>query len=216
MKEEIGVDLDPANSQIVFSKIRETISGEVFQDLLDVWLFGYQGDPHLDQASGKESQACRWISINEIQKLQEEGKFASNLDYFFMIDLKSFETWKANLAKQDQTILETTVRGKIDRPLGSVHPKYPDLVYPINYGYIPEVIGGDGQEQDVYLVDANTSQRDFTEKVIGIWHRFNDVETKWMVSSTTNRISPQQILAKTAFQEQYFYSLLITQQDLES
>ena len=203
------VDLDPESGQLVFSKIRETINGQAFQDLLDVWLFDYQGQPHLNQASCQESQACRWMTVDQIQELYDAGKFAKNLDYFFMMDLKNFEAWKANLIKQDQAILQTIVHGKIDRPLGSVHPKYPDLVYPINYGYVPEVIGGDGEEQDVYFLGSDQAQTDFSGEVIGVWHRLNDVETKWIVAAPGQQFSAAQILAQIAFQEQYFYGLLI-------
>lgn len=35
----------------------------------------------------------------------------------------------------------------IDRPLGSRHPKYRELIYEVNYGYVPGIIGGDGEEQ---------------------------------------------------------------------
>lgn len=28
---------------------------------------------------------------------------------------------------------------RIDRPLGSVHPDDPDMIYPVNYGYVPGV-----------------------------------------------------------------------------
>ncbi|MBR5120843.1 MAG: hypothetical protein IKV02_07585, partial [Clostridia bacterium] len=41
----------------------------------------------------------------------------------------------------------------IDRPIGYVHQKETySLTYPINYGYIPGVLGGDGEEMDVYLL----------------------------------------------------------------
>ena len=36
---------------------------------------------------------------------------------------------------------------KIDSPIGSKHPKY-DLVYPINYGFVPNTVSGDGKELD--------------------------------------------------------------------
>jgi len=40
----------------------------------------------------------------------------------------------------------------IDRPIGYHHVKKDyTLVYPINYGYVPNVLGGDGEELDVYL-----------------------------------------------------------------
>jgi inorganic pyrophosphatase len=55
-----------------------------------------------------------------------------------------------------RSFLGKTVDILIDRPLGSVHPKYPNLVYPIHYGYIPGVLGGDGEELDVYLLGVYT------------------------------------------------------------
>lgn len=43
-------------------------------------------------------------------------------------------TERNELAK---SYLGKTVTVKIDRPLGSVHPKHPELIYPINYGLYP-------------------------------------------------------------------------------
>ena len=40
----------------------------------------------------------------------------------------------------------------VDRPLGSSHPKYPDLVYLTNYGYVPNTVSGDGEELDCYIL----------------------------------------------------------------
>ena len=28
----------------------------------------------------------------------------------------------------------------VDRPLGSAHPEHPDLIYPVNYGFIPGIM----------------------------------------------------------------------------
>ena len=39
-----------------------------------------------------------------------------------------------------------TVTVVVDRPLGSAHPVYPELIYPVNYGYVPGVPAGDGEE----------------------------------------------------------------------
>jgi len=38
----------------------------------------------------------------------------------------------------------------IDRPKGGTHPRYPDLVYPLDYGYLKSTSGGDGNEIDVW------------------------------------------------------------------
>ena len=49
-------------------------------------------------------------------------------------------------------MLGKRVKVKIDRPLGSCHPKYKDLYYPVNYGYVEGVIAPDGEEQDAYIL----------------------------------------------------------------
>ena len=41
---------------------------------------------------------------------------------------------------------------KIDRPLGSRHPKH-GFMYNLNYGYVPNTISGDGEELDAYLIE---------------------------------------------------------------
>ncbi len=68
---------------------------------------------------------------------------------------------------------------RIDRPLGTRHPKHPDIVYPVNYGYIPGIIGGDGEEQDVYILGVAEPLDTFTGELIAIIHRRNDAEDKW-------------------------------------
>lgn len=47
--------------------------------------------------------------------------------------------------------LEKEVEIKIDRPLGTRHPKH-GFMYMINYGFIPNTVSGDGEELDAYLL----------------------------------------------------------------
>ena len=102
--------------------------------------------------------------------------------------------------------LGKTVDIKIDRPIGSVHPKYPDIVYPINYGYIPKVIGGDGEELDVYLMGVDVPIKEYSARIIGIIHRHNDTEDKLVAVPEGINFTSFEIKAATAFQEQYFES----------
>lgn len=69
-----------------------------------------------------------------------------------------------------------TVTVTIDRPLGTCHPEHPDLYYPVNYGYIEGVIGGDGEEQDAYVLGVDVPVESFTGTVIAVIHRNDDVE----------------------------------------
>lgn len=39
----------------------------------------------------------------------------------------------------------------IDRAKGTAHPRYPGLVYPLDYGYLSGTVGGDGDGIDVWV-----------------------------------------------------------------
>ncbi len=94
----------------------------------------------------------------------------------------------------------------MDRPLGSRHPKHPDMIYPVNYGYIPGVIGGDGEEQDVYVLGVSEPLATFTGEVIAVIHRRDDVEEKWVAAPMGVRFMKGEIEEAVRFQEQYFDS----------
>ena len=97
-----------------------------------------------------------------------------------------------------------TVTVTVDRPLGSCHPKHPDIYYPINYGYIEGIMAPDGEEQDAYILGVDIPVAAFTGTVIAIIHRLNDVEDKWVVAPEGMAISKEEIQAQVHFQEQYF------------
>lgn len=100
--------------------------------------------------------------------------------------------------------LRKTVKIKIDRPLGSSHPRHPEMIYPVNYGYIPGIIGGDGAELDVYLLGVNEPVEEYTAYVTGIIHRKNDVEDKLIAVPEGVRFTKTEIEKAVYFQEQYF------------
>lgn len=107
-------------------------------------------------------------------------------------------------------VLGTIVRGTIDRSLGSAHPKHPDMIYPVNYGYVDGVFAGDGAEQDVYVFGMNQPISSFSGKVVGVYHRLNDKEDKWIVSLSGEPVCAEEILRAISFQEQYFMGELYT------
>ena len=92
----------------------------------------------------------------------------------------------------------------IDRPLGSVHPKYHDLIYTINYGYIEGMIAGDGEYQDAYIIGIDYPLEIFEGKVIAVIHRLNDVEDKYVVCDINKTYTLEEIKKAVEFQEKYF------------
>lgn len=97
-----------------------------------------------------------------------------------------------------------SVNVTVDRPLGSRHPKYNDMVYPVNYGYIDGMIAPDGEEQDAYVLGVSEPLKEFTGKVIAIIHRLNDVEDKLVVTDESCNFTKEDINNQVMFQEQYF------------
>lgn len=99
-----------------------------------------------------------------------------------------------------------TVHVVVDRPLGSRHPQYADVVYPINYGYVPEAMAADGEPQDVYVLGVDRPLQAFDGEVIAVIRRQNDVEDKWVAAPTGMRFSREEIARATAFVERFFDS----------
>lgn len=99
----------------------------------------------------------------------------------------------------------------VDRPLGSYHPKHKDIHYPVNYGYIEGIIAPDGEEQDAYILGIDIPLEKFTGKVIAIIHRLDDIEDKWVVAPENTSFTKEEIMEKVNFQEQYFFTEIITE-----
>ena len=93
----------------------------------------------------------------------------------------------------------------IDRPIGYVHKKETySLTYPINYGYIAGVLGGDDEELDVYLLGVNEPVEKYECEIIAIAHRHNDVEDKLVGAPVGKKFTKAEIENAIRFQEQYY------------
>lgn len=97
----------------------------------------------------------------------------------------------------------------VDRPLGSIHPSYPTLRYPINYGYVKGFLAADGEEQDAYILGVNEPIATFEGNVIAIIHRLDDVEDKWVVAPTGLSFTKAEIEDAVSFTERYFHFEII-------
>ena len=109
----------------------------------------------------------------------------------------------------DSVIIGTTVTVTVDKPLGSYHPEYKDMYYPINYGYIEGVMAPDGEKQDAYILGVNEPVGKFTGKIIAIVYRKDDIEEKWVVVPDGVTFSKEEIRRQIHFQKQYFDSEIV-------
>lgn len=107
-----------------------------------------------------------------------------------------------------QQYLGRIVKVKVDRPLGTAHPKY-NFIYPVNYGYIPDTVSCDGEELDAYILGINYPVLEFEGKCIAVIHRLNDDDDKLIVVPQQMFVPDIEIEQQTKFQEQWFQHILI-------
>lgn len=101
-------------------------------------------------------------------------------------------------------MLGKSVKVIVDRPLGTHHPKYKDICYSVNYGYVEGFMAADGEEQDAYILGVNKPIKEFEGEVIAIIHRFDDIEEKWIVAPKGVSFSKDEIIKQIDFQERFF------------
>ena len=79
----------------------------------------------------------------------------------------------------------------IDRPRHTPHPKYPRIIYPLDYGYVNDTLGTDGQGLDVFVGTANTG---LVGAILTTDYRQHDREVKLLY-----RCSPPEIYTAHGF-----------------
>lgn len=109
---------------------------------------------------------------------------------------------------KSKNFLNKIVTVKIDRPMGSKHPKH-GFIYPVNYGYVPDTISGDGEELDCYVLGIHEPVIEFTGRCIAIIHRTNDDDDKLIITEENRNFTDEEIRVLTEFQERFFKSEII-------
>ena len=109
---------------------------------------------------------------------------------------------------ESKEFLGKIVSVKMDRKMGSAHPKH-GFIYPVNYGFIPNTISGDGEELDAYVLGEFKPLDEFEGRVVAIIHRTNDNDDKLIVCADGKDYSDEQIDALTEFQERFFEHIIV-------
>ena len=113
-------------------------------------------------------------------------------------------------------LMGKTVDITSDRPIGHTHvTKGITLHYSLNYGYLPGITGGDGEEQDVYVLGVDVPLKTVRARIIGAIRRADDNEDKLVAAPERMRFSEEQIREATWFVEQYFDSTIWVPEELQ-
>lgn len=78
--EEVGIDLTNIEGKLIYTKTRK-----YFHDIMDVWLFEYNDDVDLSNATTNEVCEIMWMTLDEIKECFNNGTLVPTLDYFFEI-----------------------------------------------------------------------------------------------------------------------------------
>ena len=106
-----------------------------------------------------------------------------------------------------QSFLGKIVTVKIDRPVGFHHvTKGIHLDYTLNYGFLPGITGGDGEEQDVYILGISEPLETFTGRIIGVVRRRDDNEDKFIAAPEGMIFTAAEMEKEIYFVEKYFDS----------
>ena len=127
-------------------------------------------------------------------------------------EVVALEEEKAYLSMKEREALIRSYLGKqvevvIDRPIGYVHHvKGITLHYTVNYGYLPGVMGGDGEDQDVYVLGVKEPLERFSGRIIGAIRRRDDFEDKLVAAPGGVLLHQGEIAEAVHFVEKYFDS----------
>lgn len=103
--------------------------------------------------------------------------------------------------------LDTLIAGSrlvIDRPKGTAHPRYPDFVYPVDYGFLENTASMDGGGIDVWLGSDETRLLDAVMCIVDLTKR--DSEIKLLIGCTEQE---KELVFQVHNQTQYMKGILI-------
>ena len=86
--EEVGLDFKNKKGTLVQSEVRKEFNGKPYNDILNVWLYNYDGEVDLSKATTDEVCEAKWVTLDEIKEIEEAGLFVPSLGYIFELDKK--------------------------------------------------------------------------------------------------------------------------------
>jgi len=107
------------------------------------------------------------------------------------------------------TYLGRIVVVRVYKPLGSRHPRHPDMTYPVTYGEVPGTLSGDGKPIDAYLLGSDAPVAEAEGRVVAVVVRDHNDEDKLVVTMGGAALSQEAIWQAVSFPERYFESRLI-------
>ena len=197
IKEELGIEFTKKEAMF----LKDIKRGFDFKDL---WVFRKDIDPKTLTFPDKEALEAKFVTIDEFVSMFENGEIVPTVDF----GKDEYEKALKLTKRESYDFIGKNVTVKIDRKLGSLHPKH-GFEYLVNYGFVPNTLSADGEELDCYVLGIDFPVEEFTGKCVAVIHRTNDDDDKLVIIPSDDEISDEEIREKTLFQEKFFESEII-------
>jgi len=92
----------------------------------------------------------------------------------------------------------------IDRPKGTAHPKYPDFIYKVDYGYLKNTTSMDGAGIDIWVGSEKNKQADAIICIVDLLKK--DSEIKILMGCSKEE---KDIIYETHNESQFMKGILI-------
>ncbi|MBD5136695.1 MAG: inorganic pyrophosphatase [Lachnospiraceae bacterium] len=114
------------------------------------------------------------------------------------MDTYNIDFWRAldKLVEQSKIV--------IDRPKGTAHPRFPDFIYKVDYGYLENTSSMDGAGIDVWVGTKENKEIDAIMCIVDLMKK--DSEIKILIGCTEEE---KEIIYKTHNETQYMKGILI-------
>lgn len=86
--EEVGLNFKEKDGILVHSQVRKEYQGKPYNDILNVWLYDFDGEIDLKQATTDEVSEAKWVTTLEIKALETAGLLVPSLEYIYALDKK--------------------------------------------------------------------------------------------------------------------------------
>ena len=102
--EEVGLDFKNKKGKLVKTLCRKEFNGKPYNDILNVWLYEYDGEVDLSKATTDEVCEAKWVILKEIKEIEDAGFLVPSLDYIYELDksLKEKKEKQKKLNKNKQ------------------------------------------------------------------------------------------------------------------
>ena len=123
--EEVGLDFKNKKGKLAHCEVRKEFNGKPYNDILNVWLYDYDGEVDLSKATTDEVCSCEWLTVEQIKEIYERGELVPTMEYIIPLHEK---------LQKDKIKRKNDIKNKQKSKINKEKSKYFDYYDDIKHG----------------------------------------------------------------------------------